>query len=35
MGFVLAGSGARVILGKVLGVDSVVIHLVVGCLFYS
>jgi fucose 4-O-acetylase-like acetyltransferase len=30
---ILAGSGSRVILSKVLGVDSVVIHLVVGCIF--
>lgn len=29
---ILAGSGSRVILNKAFGVDSVVIHLVVGCL---
>lgn len=29
---ILAGSGARVILSKILAVDSVVIHIVVGCL---
>ncbi len=29
---ILAGSGARIVLGKVMGVDSVVVHLVVGCL---
>jgi len=29
---ILAGSGSRVILSKAFGVDSVVIHLVVGCL---
>lgn len=29
---ILAGSGARIILSKVFGVDSTIIHLVIGCL---
>lgn len=29
---ILAGSGARIVLGKVMGIDSVTVHLVVGCM---
>lgn len=29
---ILAGSGARIVLGKVMGVESVSVHLIVGCL---